>query len=154
MLRRSSINFQRKLIIAGVLCLRVLMIAIGLVRGISAGVVGSVDQTWNAFWVQFEASISVIVACPTAFRSLFLVNHASKNSTVHDNRNEGQQSMLQGLCRRTKPSLPSAKVGATMTGIRTAIYDNGNTQLDSQDGDDRHAPSFNWMHQLCLDPSP
>lgn len=110
------------------------MVAIAMIRGISAGVVGTENPTWNSFWVQLEASISVIAACPAAFRSLFLVNKSSKENLERDN--QGQRSALARLWKRTKPSLQSIRVGATLTGIRTVIRDNGNTELGSKDDEE------------------
>lgn len=109
------------------------MVAIALVRGISAGVRGTDDETWNSFWVQLEASISVIAACPTAFRSLFLFNHAAKRTPESDI--PGKRSALERLWKRTKPSLERTKVGATLTGMRTMIQENGQTRLGSQSED-------------------
>ena len=112
------------------------MIAIGLVRAISAGARGTEDQTWNSFWVQMEASISVIAVCPTAYRSLFLINNSTPDETPDRNdRPPGQGSVLERFWRRTKPSLQSIKVSATMTGVRTMIRGAGKTQLGSQDDD-------------------
>ena len=115
-LRKANFNLGRKLSIAAVLCLSLVMIAIALVRGISAAVLGTNDQAWNSFWVQLEASVSVITACPIAFRSLFLLNRASKPTP-------DQRSVLDRLLKRSKPSLPSIHVGATLTGMRTVIRD-------------------------------
>ena len=108
------------------------MIAIGLVRGISAGIIGTTNQTWNSFWVQVEASISVIAACPIAFRSVFLLNHNLKNSPNGGHGDEGRGSTRGRFWRRMNPSLPSIGVGATLTGMRTMI---GKTHLESGDDD-------------------
>lgn len=134
-LRKSSFNLRRKLSIAAVLCLSLLMIAIGLVRAISAGARGTEDQTWNSFWVQIEASVSVIAVCPTAFRSLFLLNNVAENTHDRIVRNPCQRSVLERLWGRTKPSLQSIRVSATLTGMRTVIRGTGKTQLESQDDD-------------------
>ena len=128
------------------------MVAIGLVRGISAGIVGTEDQIWNSFWVQLEASISVIAACPTAFRSLFLINHPSKNNPDGGNGNQGKRSALERLWRRTKPTLQSIRVGATLTGMDTVIHGSGKTHLDSQD-DDGYVLSSTVGQELPSSPS-
>ena len=126
MLRTATFNLHRKLSIAVVVCLSLFMIAIALVRGISSGIIGTENQAWNSFWVQVEASISVIAACPIAFRSVFLLNHNSKNSPNRDRGNEGQRSTRGNFWRRVSPRLPSINVGATLTGMRTFI---GKSQL-------------------------
>lgn len=108
------------------------MIAIALVRGISSGIIGTTNQTWNSFWVQVEASVSVIAACPIAFRSVFLLNHNTKNSPDRGHGNEGQGSARGRFWRRMNPSLPSIGVSATLTGMRTMI---GKTHFGSGDDD-------------------
>lgn len=128
-LRKATFDLGRKLSIAVVLCTSLLMIAIALIRGISAAVMGTEDQAWNSFWVQLEASVSIIAACPTAFRSLFLVNQSSRHTP-------DQRSVLERLRKRTKPSLPSIHVGATLTGMRTVIRGDKDIELASQDDGD------------------
>ncbi len=126
------------------------MVGIALVRGITSGVVGTEDSTWIAFCVQLEASISVIAACPTAFRTLFLFNRSTKNSPERDI--EGQRSALARLWKRKKPTLESIRVGITMTGMRTVIRDNGITQLESKD-DEGYALSWAPTKELRSCPS-
>lgn len=138
-LRKATFDLGRKLSIAVVLYMSLLMIAIALVRGVSAAVLGTKDQAWNSFWVQLEASVSIIAACPTAFRSLFLLNRSSKPTP-------DQRSVLERLLKRTKPSLPSNHVGATLTGMRTVIRGDKDMELASQDDGDYAllpAPSHN-----------
>lgn len=125
------------------------MIAIALVRGISAGVIGTTDQAWNSFWVQLEASISVIAACPVAFRSLFLLNHNSKNSPNRGHGDDGQRSSRGKYWKRINPSLPNIGVGATLTGMRTMI---DKRQLESGH-DDEYALSSATMRSHQSSPS-
>lgn len=136
-LRKSSFNLRRKVSIGIVLCLSLFMIAIGLIRGISAGVMGSDDQVWTVFWVHVEASVSVIAVCPTAFRSLFLIKNTSRHTPDNYNdRNQGHISisMLEKIWRRKKnPGLASTNVRATLTGMRTLIRDNGKTRSEMED---------------------
>ena len=138
-LRKATFDLGRKLSIAVVLCMSLLMIAIALVRGISAAVLGTEDQAWNSFWVQLEASVSIIAACPTAFRSLLLINRTPKDAP-------DKRSVFERLLKRTKPSLPSIPVGATLTGMRTVIRGDKDIELASQDDGDYallSAPSHN-----------
>lgn len=101
------------------------MIAIAMVRGISARVHGSHDQIWASFWVQLETSISVIMVSTMIFKSLFIVKKGSspqKYSPRYSNR----------VWRRKKtPQLPEIETGATMTGMRTVIRENGRTVMGS-----------------------
>lgn len=126
-LRKSSFDLRRKISIGAVLCLSLFMIAISLIRVISAGVKGSEDQMWNSFWVQIEASVSVIAVCPTAFRSLLLIKNSPQYRPDKDHLNQKR------IWRRKEPILASVDVRATLTGIRTLIRDNGQEQLELQD---------------------
>lgn len=138
-LRKATFDLGRKLSIAAVLCMSLLMIAIALVRGVSAAILGTEDQTWSTFWVQLETSVSIIAACPTAFRSLFLLNQSSRSTP-------DQRSVFERLLKRNKPSLPSIHAGATLTGMRTVIRGDIDTELASQDDGEYallSAPSHN-----------
>lgn len=125
------------------------MIAIALVRGISSGIIGTDNQAWNSFWVQLEASISVIAACPVAFRSVFLLNHNSKNSPNRGQGDEGQRSIRGKYWKRINPSLPNIGIGATLTGMRTMI---DKRQLESGN-DDEYALSSTTMRSHQSSPS-
>jgi hypothetical protein len=106
------------------------MIAIAMVRGIAAGVYGTHDQIWATFWVQLETSISVIMASTMVFRTLFVVNKepSSDRSPPH--------SRTQLWRRKQTPQLPDVETGATMTGMRTMIRENGMTVVGSFGKDD------------------
>jgi hypothetical protein len=116
------------------------MIAIAVVRGIAAGVYGTQDQIWSSFWVQLETSISVIMVSTMVFKTLFVVNKSpkiDKNSPPSRTR----------LWRRKKTSeLPEVESGATMTGMRTMIRENGRTLLGSfgKDESQRTVDSSHW----------
>ena len=97
------------------------MIAIALVRGISSAIIGTNNLTWNSFWVQVEASVSVIAACPIAFRSVFLLSHNAMNLPHRCQGNEGQRSTRGSFWRRISPSLPSINFGVILTKIRTIL---------------------------------
>lgn len=125
-LRKASFDLGRKLVIGVVLCMSLLMISIALVRGVSAGVLGTEAHEWNSFWVQLEATISVFAACPTAFRSLFLVNGPSNNGP-------DRRSSPARLWNRTRPSLKSIHIGATLKGIRTMIRGSRGSTLELYD---------------------
>ena len=136
-LRTVSLDMRRKLSIAVVLCLSLFMVAIALIRGVSARVTGTEkQQIWICFWVQVEAPISVIAACPVAFRTLFLLSHSSKNVADKDHGNEGR-NLAGGRFwpKKIHPSLPTIGTGATLTGLQTMIRKNERTQLESgEDG--------------------
>jgi hypothetical protein len=101
------------------------MIAIALVRGISTGVYGTHDQIWSSFWVQLETSISVIMVSTMIIKSLFVVN---KKSTSDRNSPPYPARLWK---RKQLTPLPDVEVGATMTGMRTMIRENGRTTMGS-----------------------
>ena len=123
-LRQAQFSLRQKLSIGIVLCLSVFMIAIAAVRGISAHVWGSDEQVWDSVWILIEACVSVIMVCMTAFRTLFVMPRRSQRMK--------SPSMRTPLWRKKKSteknslgSLPDVEVGATMTGMRTMIRENG-----------------------------
>lgn len=102
------------------------MIAIALVRGISAGVYGTHDQIWSSFWVQLETSISIIMISAMLFKSLLFVKKDDPTSDKNSPR------LRTVRWRRKQPSqLPDVEIGATMTGMRTMIRENGRTTMGS-----------------------
>ena len=105
------------------------MIAIGLIRAISAKYLGSSNQTWSTFWLQLETSVSVIAVSMTAFRTLFVINSGPKRTPPeHTNRSSSKQ-WLRGKIKEIE--LPKLNIGATMTGMRTMIRENGKTETAS-----------------------
>lgn len=106
-------------------CLSVVMIAIGLVRLISAQYLPTANENpiWPNFWVQVESSVSVIAVSMTAFRTLFVVTSGPKKTPPeHTNRASSTpwlRKKINGI------ELPKVDIGATMTGIRTMIREIG-----------------------------
>jgi hypothetical protein len=115
------------------------MIAIAMVRGIAARVYGTHDQLWASFWVQLETSVSVIMVCAMMFKSLFVV-HKTTTSTPPPEKYSPPRSSDRLWWKRKKatmtPQLPEIETGATMTGMRTVIRDNGRTTLGSFGGNE------------------
>ena len=150
-LRKASFGIRQKLSIAFVLCLSLFMIIISLIRGISLKAYGAQDQSWNLFWIQLEASISVIAACPAACRTFFLSTHSQMNDSPHENIHQPRNSVRQPW-KRTKPNLPSIHVRATIQGMSTIIRDCGNTQLrslnDHEDAPARHIDHDDYLYSV------
>lgn len=105
------------------------MIAIGLIRGISARYVGAHNPTWNTLWVQIESCVSVIVVCITAFRTLIVSPKTSRKTPRSYRRLLYQQPLWRE--KKYGPELPNVPMGATMTGMRTMIRENGRTIVGS-----------------------
>ena len=138
----------------------------------------STDVVWSVFWVQVDASVAIMMASLTAFRSLF-VNDGSKGSGL---KKPSYTSFERLFHRKNKSSnteppemdqaLPAIP-GATMTGMRTFIRGgNGNklTVMRSQGYDElddtfaletpaqqrgyrTHQPVRNWAQQRGNDSS-
>lgn len=71
---QTQLTIREKMSIGVVLCMSVFMIAIAMIRGISARVNGTSDEIWTAFWVQTQGSVSITMTSFTAFRTLFVSN--------------------------------------------------------------------------------
>lgn len=141
LLRRTSLSTRQKLSIGIVLCLSTVMIAIALIRGISARVHGTADQIWSTFWVQFESCVATTMVSLSAFRQLFV----SGGGPDGRKKGEGRGAQVgrrhkgaEGASHRRRPllwykrseasegsDLPRVDVGATMTGMRTVIRESG-----------------------------
>ena len=162
LLRKARLQLRQKLSILVLLCLSVFMIAIAMIRGISIGVYGNTDQVWNSFWVQLETAIAVIAVSLMMFRSLFgikpdrstvrLAHDASDKGgwrglalrflrrleswvAIDSAHNTSSSSLNRSwLGRRRTPQLPSLHAGATMTGMRSMIRDNGRTVAEGSVG--------------------
>ena len=121
---KAQFSLRQKLSIGVVLCLSVVMIVIETVRAISAQIYGSDDQVWDSLWFEMEACVSVITVCMTAFRTLFVMPRRSQRM-----RSPSVRSPLWGKKKSNEKeslgSLPDVEVGATMTGMRTMIRENG-----------------------------
>ena len=106
------------------------MIAIAMVRGIAAEVYGTHDQIWASFWVQLETSVSVVMVSTMIFRSLFVV---SRGFTPEKDSPRNRSHLWRR--KQTTAQLPQIETGATMTGMRTIICENGRTLVGSFDKD-------------------
>ena len=132
------------------------MIAIAMVRGISARYYGTNAQIWTSFWVEvrllqtlqihfrdpdyrkIESCVSVSMVCMTAFRTLFVVPSGSKKTPpVHSNNRPSKE---KSWSKRRGPVLPDISTGATLTGMRTVIEANGKTTMGSLGSDDLSWP--------------
>lgn len=126
---QAQFSLRQKLSIGIVLCLSVFIIAIAMVRAISARVYGPDEQVWDSLWLAIEACVSVIMVSMTAFRTLFVMprrsqrrRHPSIRSLWWKRKNGGNNTVQW---------LPEVERGATMTGMRTMIRENGVTMLGS-----------------------
>lgn len=118
-----KIDLRRKLALASLLCLSVLMIILAIVRVAAATLPGDVtDTSWLFFWQTLEAALAVTMVVLTSFRSLFGTDSATtaKRSAYvynssHDvgahasNRTRDRYNRLDGPCHGVQSTIRSSK---------------------------------------------
>lgn len=140
LLHKIRIDIQRKLTIGIITCLSVFMIAIALIRAISFNIVGSTSHWWITFWIHLEASVSIISACPIAYRNLFVLKQRKEKLSGQNDNDRRRRSVLEAIWRRTRPTLPSIGVGVEMTGMSAALRgDDERSRTESRNEDDTFA---------------
>ena len=140
LLRKIRIDIRRKLTIGMMTCLSLFMIAIALIRAISFNINGSTNQWLITFWTHLEASVSVMAACPIAYRNLFVLKQRKEKLLRQNENDRRRRSVLEAIWRRTRPTLPSIGVGAEMTGMSTALRgDDEGSRTESRNEDDTFA---------------
>lgn len=142
-----KIKFRQKLGIGGFLSLSVSMIVIAFVRISGYRAHGSYGYTWQAFWMEFEACVAVIMVSLTALRSLFVTAESKSSRTNCRPWYSSSVARLRKI-RKTSASenhtegLPAIP-GATLTGMRTFIARSyRRSELESLDWDklEEHKP--------------
>ena len=137
LLWRVRINVRQKIGLAISLCLSLVMVITAIVRisGIKlAG--GAIDIVWEAFWIQQECSIAVIMVSASAFRSFFVPN--SSRSIAPDPPKPSSYWRKRLLLKRPISDKDDWKGGnelpqiprATLTGMRSAIREAGMSATD------------------------
>lgn len=133
-LHRITVPLRTKIYLGLSLCLSVMTISITIVRvsGLKVPGLRAVDVVWQVYWQYVEVCIGIMVVSATAFRTFFVQRAArssAKRSTPRDY--VFSQRFRQKFMRRSgEPKedfngLPSHFPGATMTGMRTYIDENG-----------------------------
>lgn len=129
-LRKSQMELKQKLGIGVFLSLSVVMVLASTTRYAGYHLrAHSVDATWLIFWVFLEASIAIIVASVTAFRTLFARRGSDPRGIKERPKVRNLYPIRKCLLRKTDweatdrdlPKIPSA----TLTGINTFIYNSG-----------------------------
>ena len=134
LLAKTKFSLRQKLSAGVVLCLSIVMIAIGMLRGISARIHGTSDQIWTMFWIQIESAIAVIMVNITAFRQFFLSVAGASNERRAQRQRWADYRKLWRIRESRRPVLPEVPVGATMTGMRTMIRVNGTDEVGNVGG--------------------
>ena len=120
-----KIKSRQKLGIGVFLSLSIFMTIIAFVRISGYRAHGSYGYTWQAFWMEFEACVAVIMVSLTAFRSLFVTaeSKASRSkfrpwySSSVARLRKGRKTSVSGHIMEGLPAVPRA----TTTGMRTFI---------------------------------
>lgn len=128
-LRKSQMKLEQKLGIGIFLSLSVVMVAANTTRYSGYHLRGdSIDATWLICWIYLEASVAIIMASITAFRTLFArgsprrIKERQKAHILYPIRKRLLRNTdWDATDREHLPKIPSA----TLTGINTFIYNNG-----------------------------
>lgn len=71
-LRTSKIQLKQKLALASFMCLSLVMVVLAIIRVSKIHDASNVDVVWEIFWQYMEASVAVLMASITTFRTLFI----------------------------------------------------------------------------------
>lgn len=124
-LRQSKMRLRQKMAIGSFLCLSLVMIAMALIRVSKMPGPNAIDTPYEIFWQYMEASVAILMASLTAYRTMFVLQ---KEKKLHEERmkrpsyswkNWGHREMA----RDEEEKLPEVP-GATLTGIRAFIREN------------------------------
>ena len=157
---KATMGVRQKISLSAFLIMNVWLIIIAIVRVSLFKRGNTFDLTWTLFFQFLEPNVAIVAACFTAFRSIFV------NSSIKVRKPDRPPYSLRRRLFRSHPpnhqpldDLPTIP-GATLTGVRTQIWNNGRTNLtdattldlgrqgqESYDGDDGihvyHAWSMN-----------
>jgi hypothetical protein len=157
---KASMSIKQRLGLSVFLTMNVWLIVIALVRVISFKQGGI---TWYLFFQFLEPNVAILASCFTAFRSIFVSN----GSKARREQDRPSNSLQQRLFRNTPldhqplddlPTIP----GATLTGMRTAIWNNNRTNPTTTNDRDSAASGQGFVdlgggihvkHDWSLDPT-
>lgn len=153
-------SIKQRLGLSVFLTMNVWLIVIALVRVTSFKQGG---LTWILFFQFLEPNVAMLASCFTAFRSIYV----SKGSKARREQDRPSNSLRQRLFRNTPldhqplddlPTIP----GATLTGMRTAIWNNNRINLTTTNDRDSAASGQGFVdrgggihvkHDWSLDPT-
>ena len=158
LLWQVRIGTQKKIGLGAVLCLSVVMAAVALIRVGNIRLAGNGSNfVWSTFWTQIECNVAVWMVSMTAFRSFFVSNARNANERerrLSPNSFDSKLSVLisrlfgrrsaQNDCQNTRQSDDSGELmiissqapaipRAMISGVRTAIFKAGRTQVETED---------------------
>lgn len=121
-LRQSQMRLRQKVAVGSFLCLSLVMIAMALVRVSKMPGVTAIDTPYEIFWQYMEASVAILMASLTAFRTMFVLQKEKKmreermKRPSYSWRNWGHRKKSNDV-EEGLPEVPRA----TITGIRNFI---------------------------------
>jgi hypothetical protein len=130
-LRQSKMKLRQKATIGSFLCLSLVMISTAIVRVSKMPGPNAIDTPYEIFWQYMEASIAILMASLTAYRTMFVL---TKEKKLHQERLKRPSYSWRNWGRQKKPrdeeeDLPDIP-RATLTGMRTFIKENNRGDSD------------------------
>lgn len=139
---RIRVDMTQKLALALSLCLSVVMIIVTIIRasGLLTKSGNSVDVLWEVYWQYVEASVAIIMASLTAFRSFFVV----RSSRVQQAHRATSYSTHLALVKRIFTPRTWRKSSAEQQGFE--LSDGKLHELPKQPLPDIPRPVMTGMH--------
>jgi hypothetical protein len=130
-LRQSKMKLRQKVAVGCFLCLSLVMIAMALVRVTKMPGFTAIDTPYEIFWQYMKASIAILMASLTAYRTMFVLQ---KEKRMHQERMKRPSYSWRRWAYRKRsndeemdlPEVPRA----TLTGMRTFINGNNRTTVN------------------------
>jgi hypothetical protein len=147
---KIRISWTQKVALVLTLCLTIVMVIITIARIVGLIWRGKLDSVWETYFMVIPAEIGLALVAVTAFRALYISRSKSRPTptaiTSFGWYDKGK-SVVWKLITKTTGKTPSAESGSlqndmrvngwigndiphgTMTGMRTFIKGNGDTQM-------------------------
>lgn len=122
-LRKVQLKQRRKFLLGLFMCLSVVMIGVVITKSAGIHVPGqrTIDIVWQVYWQFMECCLAIIMACLTAFRSIY-VQHVRNQSSSRRSWYPGIKVLLTAKSARKSPNIELPPIPrATLTGMRTFI---------------------------------
>lgn len=122
-------GINQKLGIGAFLTMNIWLIIIALVRVTSFKRGDTFDLTWTLFFQYFEPNVAIVVACFSAFRSLFVINGSKRRVRQNRPSYSFRKTLFKKGMADEQPldDLPSIP-GLTLKGMRTIIWQNNRSK--------------------------
>ena len=129
LLWRVKLPLRKKLALASVLCVSVILMIISIVKVVQ----GQANVIWALFWVQVEAAVAVILVSITMFRSLFVPD----SSRPRRERQQTPSTRFDSWKQRHENDLPALPLIALHRSKVSKPFDEG-SEFVSYGSDETH----------------